>query len=420
MELYHDIPESQGVANALKRAAQMRDLWWTAIRPMPSGLAYVTPEGEKGYFSGTAPMFRPQRGVNYSSVRLHEKFVGYNVSIETYLSALANPNSCLYTKFQHKNGLRMYSYYGIVCSCFVSYVTGRPYRTPCAAWPKLPAVEQIDTTDLNKLKLCDIVLNPKQHITIITDIQRDIEGNVQLITVSESSLPYVTSATYTPEQFRSHWKIGTDYSVYRYHEIDKVTYTPTPFAPVPGDPYCGEAKINSSIMTDFGNKANYELGVDPVEVTFLEEGWDALRVTGPDGIRVYEPQDGKALPETKVPGFYTAVATKRSGEVSDPLEWCVTDLHAETDKAVYKPGEPVRIRFRNSLPDEVFHLIINNHTDNIRHQQYLTEDEKKAGCFTAEENPGYQVPGKYRVLLIAHGKYGCYASGRCEFTVEES
>ena len=41
MQLYHDIPKSQGVANAIKRARQMVELEWTPLDMFPCN--YVIP-----------------------------------------------------------------------------------------------------------------------------------------------------------------------------------------------------------------------------------------------------------------------------------------------------------------------------------------------------------------------------------------
>ena len=131
MELYHDIPKSQGVVNALKRVRQMVELEWTPrdmfpcsyIIPMPGD---IPAQRIDGYF---AP-WRTQQGMVYSSVRIHERFVGFNISLETFMTAVANPKSVLYTRPQHGKGRNMSSFYGNVCSCMVSYALEMPCMIP--------------------------------------------------------------------------------------------------------------------------------------------------------------------------------------------------------------------------------------------------------------------------------------------------
>ncbi len=84
MELFHDIPESQGVVNALKRAKQMLNVKWTPIKEVTKGLAFHTPGSDETVYQDCVhAAYMPLKGVNYSSVRIHEKFVGFNVSLET-------------------------------------------------------------------------------------------------------------------------------------------------------------------------------------------------------------------------------------------------------------------------------------------------------------------------------------------------
>ena len=96
MKLYHDSPRSIGVENALKRARQMLDIRWIPVQRFPSGISSAEPAGTPKIRRdfNYAP-WRPQTGMAYSSVRRNEKYVGYNVSIETFMTALYNPKSVL-------------------------------------------------------------------------------------------------------------------------------------------------------------------------------------------------------------------------------------------------------------------------------------------------------------------------------------
>ena len=129
MKLYHDIPKSKGVENALKRARQMLDIQWVPVERFPSGISSSEPEGtpkKRRDFNMAA--WCPQTGMAYSSTRRNEKYLGFNVSLETFMTALDNPKSVLYTRSHHGDPeiFNMLSYYGIVCSCFGSYVCGFP------------------------------------------------------------------------------------------------------------------------------------------------------------------------------------------------------------------------------------------------------------------------------------------------------
>ena len=78
VRLYHDVPKSKGMENALKRARQMLDICWVPVKKFPSG---VVVDAEAGTKADTwLKANRPQKGLPYSSVRIYEKYVGFNVS----------------------------------------------------------------------------------------------------------------------------------------------------------------------------------------------------------------------------------------------------------------------------------------------------------------------------------------------------
>ena len=132
MQLYHDIPKSIGVENALKRARQMLDIRWVPVARFPAGVGSSEPEGApKIRRDINYEPWRPKVGMTYSSVRRNEKYMGYNVSFETFMTALYNPKSVLYTRTHQGDPeiLNMNSYYGynVVRNFKISHVVGFYY-----------------------------------------------------------------------------------------------------------------------------------------------------------------------------------------------------------------------------------------------------------------------------------------------------
>lgn len=401
MKLYHDTPVSQGVENALKRARQLAEFNWVPVDYIPSGMIFSTPTG-KQYVDAYLPPYRPQQGMIYSSVRKHEKFIGFNVSPETYVTALSNPNSVLYTRPQHGMGRSMFSYYGTVCSSFVSYVLDLPFRLPCSRWPSHPGVEEIPYTAPEVLQLGDIVLNPKTHIAIITDLQRDVSGQVHTITVSESTPPQCVVTTFTPEQFRGSW-LNRGFRIFRYEKIHAVTYTPDPFIPLEGDPYPECPAINRDFMTDLGNKANYMPG-EAVEFSVFAPRWTEIRMEGPETCTL-PVTDGKAVFTPNAPGFYTACCTD-GAETSQPLEFCVTAGQAETDgSTVTFSGFPAE--------DRILGCIVHDPQHFLRDSVYFTAEEIAAGQSRLNE----LAPGSYYVFVLARNRFGVYKTPNCQFQI---
>lgn len=417
MQLYHDIPYCQGVENALKRAKQLAGLTYTPVLPLPIVDKLRGPSGERADSMNVEthwPAWLPAKGVLYSSVRRYETYVGYNISPETFVTALSNPHSVMYTKPIQGTGQNVHNHYGIVCSCYVSYCLNLHYRTNCARWPSLPGIHEVDTSRLENIQLADVVLNAKYHIAIVTDIERDVDGNVHYISVSESTLPLVRTTRFTPEEFRGYW-LQNDYIVYRYDGVKDVPYTPDPFAPIPGDPDMPEPFINRSLMPDYGNKANYRLGEEPVELSVFEPDCREVEITGPDGDTFRIPVEGgfaRVLPEKT--GVYRAACVLGDG-LSPAVEWCVTDLVITPEKTAYSFGETVNLQYRNATEDPILGWVY------VRHDIHKGSgsgwlDLRKEGAVTI---PGPTAAGEMELILVARNAFGCYSSRRVVLSFTE-
>ena len=414
MQLIYDRPASVGVENALKRARRLCEIGWTPVRPLPSALFGVKGTDQE-YFYGYFQPWRPQKGIPYSSCRTVEKYVGWNISPETFLTALQNPHSVVYTRqLKDEPGTKANSYYGLVCSMFVSYALELPYRIVCKDWAALEDIHAVTAEPLENLRLGDILLDPKRHVALITGLARDEAGAVQRIEVSECTLPLTVCTAFTPEEFRRFW-LQDHYGVYRYGKIDQVTYTPDPWMPLEGE--TAVEPPHFALLPDYGNKANYRVGDEPVELWALEEGWEAVEVTHPDGKQTCHPlQEGHVTLQPAAVGHYSACLV-REGARSGSVEWRMVSLHLQFEKETYAVGEPITCRTWNEVPEEkVFHAVLNTDTYYVKDTVFLTEEEGAAGRFTL---PAQTVPGKYFVIAMARNEYGVYTSPYCEVTVEE-
>ena len=415
MKLYHDIPASEGVENGLKRAKQMVTATYAPVRPLPMVNKTYAANGDYTYTPHFLTAGRPLQGILYSSVRRTEKYVGHNVSLETFFTAISNPNSIIYNRFIDAENQNVHAYYGIVCSSFASYVLDFDYRTACVNIPKIEGVEPADIRAPEDLRLLDILLDTKHHVALITDIERDARGKVRYITVSESVLPQTTSARYTPEQFHMYWFEDPthNYEVYRYRHLDKIPYTPSPFVKLEGE--SGEPEINRVLMPDFGNKANYILGVDPVELSVFDKAFTSVEVTDPEGKTArYPVTDGKAVVRPEKPGFYRAAAVcgdKKSAFV----EWCATDLVFTTDKTVYRAGERMRVCFKNSASDPLAIWQMNNRDTDRGIGAGVLKDLGSSGEIELPV-PAKAAPAE--LYLLARNAYGFYSSPRMKLTIE--
>ena len=184
MKETHDQPESQGVVNVLKRAKQYATVRWVPVARMPKSVDSDYCNFPDKTVPGHWGAFKPKTGLPYSSARYEEKYIGTNVSLETFMTALKNPNSVLYTRDWTGKGPRMSSWYGIVCSGFGSWCLDLPQYRNTSRWRDYPDIETIPLTSAQDVKLGDSLLNVR-HVVMVTDIVRDEAARrVQQRTVS--------------------------------------------------------------------------------------------------------------------------------------------------------------------------------------------------------------------------------------------
>ena len=411
MILYHDVPSSKGVENGLKRARQFVEAIYTPIRLFPVCYKLQNIDRNGDIVESMSTEGLPLTGIVYSSVRRVEKYVGFNVSLETFYSALSNPNSALYHKRIEGTKQNVHALYGTVCSCFASYVLDLWYRTPCIRLPEVDGIEPVDIASFDELRLLDLVLVTKHHVAVITDLERDADGHVRYITVSESVLPQCRATRFSPEGFRAYWldEPEHDYKFYRYAYLDGLTYTPSPFVPLEGDP-CAEPEINRTLMPDYGNKANYRIGEEPVELSVFDPSFDTVAVIDPEMRKSRHPVvDGKVVLHPEKPGFYTAYC-ENGEKKSEEVAWCVTDFVFETDKDAYREGETIKIRCRSTADDPLvawqFNVIEDDHGSE---GGWLMTGTCGSGELTLTMPASDRLKELY---LIAKNAYGCYTSKR--------
>lgn len=422
MTLVHDKPENAGVENGLKRAMQMTDIRWSPVKDLPSSHCFHTAEG-KTYAQTFIKPGTPMTGMIYSSVLKNQKFLGYNVSLETYMTALRDPQSVLYKKNLHGMGRSNAGcWYGIVCSCFASYVHDLPNRTICRDWPFVENVTMLGQPDPDEFKLLDIILNVKRHIAVITDILRDGEGHAKMIEVSEATLPLCKKTYFTPEEFRLFW-YDNEFNIYRKSDLEKITYTPDIFVHIAADPERGITEdpdlgiyeYNTEILPDHGNASNYSIE-DDVVIDIIDDSVRSIRVTKDDGTyeEVLQAENGKVTVPVKRPGRYHALAEDMQ---SAAVEWAVTGIKLQGNKKVYAPGETAEFTFEAEDGADVFMQNINRvKTGGEMSRAFLADAERKEGKFTAKVP---EEQGEFFAYVSARNTYGTYTSDHYVFTVEQ-
>lgn len=338
--LIEDVPTTLGQWACLARASQMRDIKYTPKADMYSSGS----ESWEAMQAGTE-----YTGLVYSSVRgLDWGFIGFPISMYSYLTALNNPKSFVYTKryedyFTAINGddptgsvyANVYNVYGTNCSEFVSYSLDLPYLlTTMVWWNDYPyMVDDNGRNDIyftgnygikyragkccnaetgvvntealqTKLKLCDVMFCTN-HTVMVTGIRRDSHGLIQEVDISESLMPRIKSTTYSWDRFVEEY-IDIDtaqypYQVFEYTKLDSVSF-----------PENLNDIVYSDIVTNRGDKICIRPDQD-IALNVLSGGYAGI-VLFKDGVQVTTQASTDDWELTNLTtGKYTAILYK-SGE----------------------------------------------------------------------------------------------------------
>ena len=243
--------DSIGACNAVRKAHQMTDL---PIYPLRTLYAHKN----KTYEAGVE-----EKGLIYSSTKEINTSVGQDVSFHTFMTALHNPRSLLYTEridLPPYHGKNCRAYYGTVCSGLVTYALGFKITQRSADIPVADYMELVNDQSATGVRIAD-VLWKKGHVMLVTAVEYKPNGRIGKIEYCESVNPGARRVVV--ENGKAFNKLLKDrkLKIYRYKELYKNTdYKPlNEFVAVDG-----EQKVpfvyNDDICTSKGDKACYITG----------------------------------------------------------------------------------------------------------------------------------------------------------------
>ena len=392
INLIRDLPDSEGKKAALARGRQMTEFRFTPLKPLPMDKDGDTPrwfEAGKEY-----------KGVAYSSTEENDKFLGENVLFETYMTALANPDSALYTKdmFDSTNAS---TYYGMVCNAFVRYCLGIEQRYNTAKWFTIPGMETVHGAQeytVRDLRLCD-VLHKSGHVAMVTGILRDEKGKIQRVEVSESMVPTCRRRIFPLDEFYSLY--GDNYRIDRYKYVDSA-----PALDEENDKalHTDLDKVTPMVTVDYGNKSNYLEGETTV-ISVFAEGENTVQIICGDKVVEEIPVNGYTKLERQLTkGYYTV----KLANTEHFVEFCV--CKAEITHTIENGN--ITVKANSGDPESVitnmeFRVVGSGPMSGILEHFMLTDEEKATGVATRKipESAGY-----FKVYF--RNKYGIWVNPR--------
>ena len=336
----NDTPKNASVENALKRALQISQIKWTPIKDVPNNSGF--------YYSGIQI-----KGMPYSSVKELDKFVGMEVSFKTFMTAVHNPRSVLYTEnisktpYHGKNGA---TYYGVVCSSTVDYALGLSINYVTASIDTLSLFTKVQRQTPEDIELCDVLLSPG-HVVMIYNIARSTtDSTIKEISILESAGTSTRIHTYKLKEFERRWN-DDGWVLYRYNELDKdIPYEPSPFVPVMGESI-EQYKYNNIICPSRGDGAVFREG-EEVVINIFNKSFINLDLYR-DNVLI-DSRRTSSLDVSYVNleyGSYTIIASDDRGNKADEIHFDVVDTNVKLENL----GEEVRVYFNSNygLPEYV-------------------------------------------------------------------
>ena len=354
-----------GKRNATKKAHQLTDIRYSPRNPIRYNLGEYSPD-------------RSIKGIIYSSVKEIGTYVGTNVSFHTFMTAIHNPRSKIYTEQIDQppyHGTNGKAYYGTVCSDLVSYALGLKPAFFFFFFPTSDLMQKVDYSSIDNIQVAD-VLWKSGHVAIITDIWYDDKGSISELEISEAVQRGCHRYNVSRSNFLSFMQKSFTY-IYRYQELYKNTsYTTCPEFVAVMDEEPILFTYNDDLCADKGDKACYLVN-EPVVIN-VQHAYDFLELYKDDELYCSIANNSIDILLENLPyGDYKACISS-NGTISDFTYWKVIDIQMTADR---KNGR-VYFSSKNAKPESVSFCSISGSRQNpatklYRHQ--FTSEELESG-----------------------------------------
>lgn len=319
---YVDDEGTPGAQCAVKKAHQMTDLEFVPLDTLISNTKRTYQPGENC------------KGLNYSFTSKTSYFVGYDVSFHTFLTAVHNPRSVLYTESVSKSpchGKTVAAYYGTICSALVSYALGFSAYRRSYEFPSSDDLFPIEDQSVKSVQLADVLWR-SGHVAIVTGIKRNSKtGSVASVEYCEAVERGCRRVVRNARDLNQNLKDGK-WKIFRYKDLEKNTYTPvTEFVAVDGEqptPF----KYNDALCPNRGDKSCYITG-DSVVLNVFGDGFDKTVIFR--GSKKYytitiNGDTDIVLKDLPYGDYKARLVNKR--RKSDLVSWKVVDVHVDANK----------------------------------------------------------------------------------------
>ena len=243
---------SSGIRNIVNRAYQQVDLEWTPLKNVYGWNDYL--------FQANITY----TGVPYGQPYTSNTYLNYPISLETFLSAVADPNSIFYAR--RSEGRQPSVYYCNDCSAFVSYCYNLSSRQTTSSLATLSSMTQI--SGLSNAEVGDCLDKANSHVVLITNINSS--NGVTYYEICEQTPPKAKRSVYTASEIQNYY-INNGYVIFRYNNRDNVP------APNSVNRY-GYLDVNGCLdgvdQANLGSFGTFDIAVGNVNRTNVNDYYD--------------------------------------------------------------------------------------------------------------------------------------------------
>lgn len=312
--LIRTLPDTPAKAAVIARSKQLTDFKWTPLRDVPTYLRNVG--------NTVLPAGVEVTGFPYSSTELTDKFLCENVSFESFLTAVSNPDSLVYST---GHGAFNCCNFGVVCNGLARYALGINRRISTKCWESVPGMRYVAKQGeytAEDIEICDVLYaysEGRSHVALITDLLRDESGKIVEIEVSEAVRPSCRRKSFPLDEYFEKYKL---FALMRYDFLESV---PSFDLELDGLLHSGLDKKTSKICVNGGNRSNY-LASDEVILSVFGDDDDVVEIIC-NGKLVEEIKVGAraVIPKKFDRGYYEA----RLKNANESVFFCVNKAKIE-------------------------------------------------------------------------------------------
>jgi hypothetical protein len=356
-------------------------------------------------------------GVPYSSVKAVGRCIGFDIYLKTFLAAVENPHSVLYTEDLSGKVSNAAPYYGKVCSTFTSYglQCALPYRSSHHDTQFRSGVVLVDPQSAQAAQPGDVIYTPPakvgggSHVELVTAIEEDGE-KVTAVRVEDSWPPTTRNLLRKVSDFDSHissrnrrlYRV-TDFDAWHEHNKAESFLFPN------YDEDSATPAINRVLLLDRGDWVSYysdqavkfnvmdrdSQGVQSLVVKRGETNVEQIKVPGTGVIERLFPDCGD----------YTAHCVMSNGSVSQACEFSVCDLDFSLPAEAPTRDKPWDIKFTAGNLNVIAVWLMNPKPPYKRYIVWLTDQDRRNEKVTVPAGL-VQDEGLVQVWVIGENKYG--------------